>query len=96
MRAKKPALTVWPLALTVVLLLVCYYPPSFDMLHKRRTIVQQLKRVDFIGMILFAVGLVLLLMGLNWGGSSYPWNSSHVVATIVVGTSATVAFVLYG
>jgi len=34
-------------------------------------------------------------MGLNWGGSVWPWASAHVIATIVVGFLALVAFVLY-
>jgi ATP/ADP translocase len=34
-------------------------------------------------------------MGLNWGGASWPWDSAHVIATIVVGFFALVAFVLW-
>ena len=34
-------------------------------------------------------------MGLNWGGTVYPWNSSYVIATIVVGFVSLVAFVLW-
>ncbi|KAK6423434.1 hypothetical protein LTR95_016530 [Oleoguttula sp. CCFEE 5521] len=34
-------------------------------------------------------------MGLSWGGTSYPWKSAHVIATIVVGFACLVAFVLY-
>lgn len=56
----------------------------------------QLKRLDPIGMCLFVLGLILLLLGLNWGGTSYPWNSAHVIATIVVGFVLVVVFVFYG
>lgn len=66
------------------------------MLHKRRTRIEQLKRVDFIGMCLFMAGLILLLLGLNWGGSSYPWKSAHVIATIVIGFFTVIAFLFYG
>lgn len=31
-----------------------------------------------------------------WGGSSYAWSSGHVVACLVVGFVALIAFVLYG
>lgn len=34
-------------------------------------------------------------MGLNWGGASWPWDSAHVIATIVIGFFALVAFVLW-
>lgn len=66
------------------------------MLHTRRTAGEQLKRVDAIGMCLFMLGLILLLMGLAWGGSSYPWNSAHVIATIVVGFFTLIGFVFFG
>lgn len=66
------------------------------MLHKRQTVMHQLKRIDHVGMCLFMLGLILLLLGLNWGGSSYPWNSARVIATIVVGFLTVIAFVFYG
>jgi hypothetical protein len=65
------------------------------MLHKRRTRWEQFKRQDFIGMCLYIAGLVLLLMGVSWGGGSYPWKSAHVIATIVVGVLTLVAFGIY-
>ncbi|KAJ5155934.1 hypothetical protein N7492_008737 [Penicillium capsulatum] len=40
-------------------------------------------------------GLVLVLLGLSWGGTSYPWNSAHVVGVLVVGFVALIAFALY-
>lgn len=57
---------------------------------------QELKDLDYVGMFLFISGSLLFLMGLSWGGSSYPWDSAHVIATIVVGFCLCVAFVLYG
>lgn len=50
---------------------------------------------DFVGLILLVGGLLIFLMGISWGGSYYPWKSAHVIATIVVGFLALVAFVLY-
>jgi Fungal trichothecene efflux pump (TRI12) len=34
-------------------------------------------------------------MGLNWGGSTYPWSSAHVIVTLIVGFFTLVAFVLW-
>jgi hypothetical protein len=39
--------------------------------------------------------MLIFLMGISWGGSLYPWNSAHVIACIVVGFLALVAFVVY-
>jgi hypothetical protein len=55
---------------------------------------QQIKRIDFVGFVFYVVGLILFLMGLNWGGSKYPWRSAHVVATIVVGAICVAIFVV--
>lgn len=34
-------------------------------------------------------------MRISWGGSYYPWKSTHVIATILIGFLSLVAFVLY-
>lgn len=81
--------------LAVLLFFLCYHPPNFHLLHINRSKMEQLKRQDFVGFVLFVGGLLLFIMGLSWGGSVYPWKSAHVIATIVVGFVALVAFVLY-
>jgi len=82
--------------LAVVLFFFFYHPPSFQLLHKNRSRMEQLKRMDFVGLVLFTGGLATFLIGLNWGSGVYPWKSAHVIATIVVGAVALVSFVLYG
>ncbi|KAK5689220.1 hypothetical protein LTR17_026422 [Elasticomyces elasticus] len=82
-------------AMSVVCFYFFYHPPTFDLLHEDRTKMQQLKRQDFVGLTLFTGGLILFIMGLSWGGTSYPWDSAHVIATIVVGFLTLVAFVLW-
>lgn len=57
---------------------------------------QELRDMDFGGIILFSGGLILFLLGLSWGGGLYPWGSTHVIATIVVGLVTLIGFVLYG
>jgi hypothetical protein len=57
---------------------------------------EQVKRMDFVGLVLFSGGLATFLIGLAWGEGTYPWNSAHVIATIVIGAVALIAFVLYG
>ena len=72
-----------------------YHPPNFHLLHTDRSKMEQFKRQDFVGFVLFVGGLLLFIMGLSWGGQQYPWKSAHVIATIVVGFTTLVAFVLY-
>lgn len=60
-----------------------------------RSRLEVIKTLDVVGIILFTGGLVIFLIGLSWGGSMYPWKSAHVVATMVVGVCALIAFVMY-
>jgi MFS family permease len=74
-----------------------YYPPTFAMKHghvpgRRR---QYIKDFDYVGASLATLGLLLFLMGLSWGGTTYPWKSAHVITTVVIGFFTLVAFILY-
>lgn len=82
--------------LAVVLFYFFYHPPTFGLLHKNRSRIEQLKRLDFVGVFLFSGGLAVFLIGLSWGSGTYQWSSAHVIATVVVGAAALVVFVLYG
>src|ERR1700743_2149596 len=72
-----------------------YFPPTFHEKFRNRDPIQQLKDFDYVGTLLFVGGFLLFLMGLSWGGSSYPWKSAHVIAMMVVGGVTLIAFVLW-
>jgi magnesium-transporting ATPase (P-type) len=73
-----------------------YFPPTFDEKYKhKKTKREVIQDFDFVGLILFVGGLLIFLMGVSWGGSYYPWKSTHVIATIIIGFLALVAFILY-
>lgn len=55
----------------------------------------KLKAVDFLGIFLALAGMTVVILGLTWGGKEYSWNSAQVIATLVVGTAASVAFMLW-
>ncbi|KAI9372743.1 major facilitator superfamily domain-containing protein [Aspergillus egyptiacus] len=55
----------------------------------------KLKAIDFVGASLALGGTAVLLLGLTWGGGEYPWQSAHVIATLVVGFAVSVVFVLW-
>jgi hypothetical protein len=54
-----------------------------------------IKDFDYLGMVIFVLGLLLMLMGLQWGGQLYPWKSARVISTIVIGFVLLVIFFLY-
>ncbi|KAI8942463.1 hypothetical protein NX059_000531 [Plenodomus lindquistii] len=68
-----------------------YHPPTFRM-KTGNSRVRMILDFDWIGFVLFIGGLVILLMGLSWGGTVHPWRSSWVIATIVCGGLSLVAF----
>jgi hypothetical protein len=56
------------MGIALILQVVFYWPPSFRQLHgNERTRMQELKRVDWVGMFLMVAGLLLFLLGISWG-----------------------------
>ena len=49
--------------------------------------------MDWIGMLTFLAFTVMVLLGLNFGGAIFPWNSAKVVALLVVGSVLIFAFI---
>jgi len=84
-------------AVACVLLILVYFPPTFGQKHSldHQTKWRQLAEFDFFGLFLFIGSLISLLLGINWGGSTHPWKSAHVIVPIVVGGLGLVAFGFY-
>lgn len=63
-----------------------YFPSPRPRGDFDKTRMQQLRDVDWVGLVLFTSGLAVALIGLTWGGTpAYPWNSAGAIAPIVVG-----------
>ncbi|KAB5540566.1 fungal trichothecene efflux pump [Coniochaeta sp. 2T2.1] len=75
--------------------LLFYHPPTFRMKHGNASVMKYIKEFDYVGTTIYTGGLLILIMGLNWGGTVYAWDSAAVISTIVVGFVALVAFVLW-
>jgi EmrB/QacA subfamily drug resistance transporter len=50
--------------------------------------------IDWLGAGLLAAGTASFLMGLVWGGKSYPWTSGHVVGALLLAGILIAAFAL--
>ncbi|CAI4216931.1 unnamed protein product [Parascedosporium putredinis] len=58
-----------------------------DVPHQPRppaTLKQHILRLDPLGTFFFLPSIVALLLALQWGGATYPWNDARVVALFVV------------
>ncbi|KAI1320317.1 trichothecene efflux pump [Xylariaceae sp. FL0255] len=82
--------------LAVVINFFFYHPPTYGQLHVGgKSKWQQMKEQDYVGIFLFLVGVILFLIALSWGGTSFPWKSSEVLGTLLVGSATIIAFCLY-
>ncbi|KAF9929623.1 hypothetical protein FBU30_001412 [Linnemannia zychae] len=46
---------------------------------------EKIARIDFLGVISLVIGLVLVLLPLNWGGSTYEWSDPIIIGLLVAG-----------
>ncbi|KAI4168461.1 MAG: hypothetical protein LQ346_009047 [Caloplaca aetnensis] len=65
-----------------------------DVHNPKTAISDGLKAVDWFGSISIIGLTVMLLLGLNFGGTTFPWDSPKVVCLIVFGCLMSVFFVL--
>ncbi|KAL9542847.1 hypothetical protein MBANPS3_008409 [Mucor bainieri] len=56
---------------------------------------ENIGQVDFFGIILWCVGVVCLVLALSWGGTTYPWNSSVIIALLCVAGVLLIVFTVY-
>ncbi|KAJ2007709.1 hypothetical protein GGI04_001417 [Coemansia thaxteri] len=54
--------------------------------------IEKLKRIDFLGVISIIAGIVLLQLGLTWGGQEHPWKSAPVIVPIVLSVLILIGF----
>ena len=76
-------------------ILALYNPPP-PRLRREHTTREIVKSIDVVGIFLLLAGVVTIVVALTWGGHTYPWSDSRVVAPLVVGAASLIAFGLYG
>lgn len=54
-----------------------------------------LKKIDYVGTVIFMGSVTAVLLGLLMGGVLFPWGSANVIVPIVIGFVGWVAFHLY-
>lgn len=63
--------------------------------HRSGNYVENIKKIDYGGMVLNIASTLLVLIPLSGGGVTYPWSSPFFIAATVTGVVLTVLFVLY-
>ena len=84
-------------AINLALLACFYFPPSFS--EKRaehgKSAAQLLREFDWVGLFMFVAGCTLFIVGVNWGGTLYPWTSATTLSPIIIGLLTLVALGFY-
>ncbi|CAG8558683.1 2403_t:CDS:2, partial [Dentiscutata heterogama] len=57
------------------------------------SLLEKIKRIDFLGIIILIASTVCLLLPLNWGGSTYAWDSPVVIILLCAGI---VGYIIFG
>ncbi|KAK4897305.1 hypothetical protein LTR27_004825 [Elasticomyces elasticus] len=62
---------------------------------KQTTIMQQLRRIDWVGALLFIGSTTGFLIPLTWGGVMYSWSSWRTLVPLIISAAGLVAFVVW-
>lgn len=61
----------------------------------RRSLLEQLAMVDWVGTVLFVGSTTSFLVPLSWGGVQFAWDSWRTLVPLLIGTAGCVGFVFY-
>lgn len=90
----------WRWAFYINLLIGAAFAPVYFMLlpgidpHPEATVMERVKKLDFLGIILNIGWLCCIIMAVNFGGTVYDWDSGQIIALFVVGGVLIVVFAI--
>ncbi|KAK9720411.1 hypothetical protein K7432_004162 [Basidiobolus ranarum] len=58
------------------------------------SLMEKIKRIDFLGTFLLLAGIITLLLPTQWGGGEYPWNSGEIIGLFCVSGVLLISFVV--
>jgi MFS family permease len=68
----------------------------FLQLHfKQTSLVTQLKRIDWVGLLLFVGSTTGFLIPLTWGGVTYPWDSWRTLMPLILCAAVFAGFIVW-
>ena len=70
-------------------------PLTLILAFKVSSLADKLRRVDWIGSVLFIGSTTSFLIRITWGGVSYAWDSWRVLAPLIIGIVGLAVFVVF-
>jgi MFS family permease len=83
-------LAIWH-AITLVIIAYFYRPPP-QLNPQGLARSELIRRIDVVGGALVTGGMVFFLVGLNWGGEQYAWDSVRVLTFLCLGAVTLIGF----
>ncbi|PNP75972.1 hypothetical protein FNYG_10530 [Fusarium nygamai] len=80
---------------TIVLVTCFYHPPPTTLRRKQSRLDDLFAQVDYFGIMLFVGPIASIMIRLTWGGNTYQWSSSQVLASLIIRCVGLLAFGLY-
>jgi hypothetical protein len=77
-----------------LVVLLTYFPPR-PRLAREGNLRELLGGIDYVGIALMCGSFTSLLLGLTWGGVTYPWRSAQTIASLVCGIIGLIVFGLW-
>ena len=81
-----------PLGIVALAMLFFWLPANISLRSSRYSGREALRRIDVVGAVTAVGATVCLLLGLTWGGQTYPWSSALVIGILVAAGALYVAF----
>ncbi|KAF2435508.1 putative MFS transporter [Tothia fuscella] len=63
-----------------------------DVHNPRTNVIAGIKAIDWLGSLSILAVVIMLLLGLNFGGETFPWSSPKVICLLIFGFLATFIF----
>jgi len=79
--------------LTVAIQIIFFHPPGRE--TTEGTVLTKLTKLDLLGFAIFVPSVVMLLLALQWGGSTYPWRSATTVGLFFTFSATIALFVVW-
>ena len=65
------------------IILLLFHTPKAALLASPVGLMEKLLQMDLVGTFVIMGAVVCYLLGVQWGGATKPWGSSHVIGTFV-------------
>jgi MFS family permease len=82
-----------PIGGVTILAIAIFFKPPRTHEASSLTFMGKVKEMDLFGMFMLIPSIVCLLLALQWGGTRFAWNSSRIIALLVIFALSFIAFV---